>query len=168
MCEKSKLISMCNWHDFLINVKDIFPKCHWPTNRTRLASSVIDRSAIAWSVVRRPENVGDNEGRDGGVAHLDPSCAWASWALSSCCAKVPGCCCRRCCCAAATRWPVRSCRDGDDDDDDGGADDDGGDTARCWVAAAVARSRRNCRRGCSRDRGGCFCCPWPRTLRTPP
>lgn len=116
-------------------------------------------------------------GRDGGVAHLDPSCAWASWALSSCCAKVPECYCRRCCCAAATRSSVRSCRDDDDGGDDGGADDGGDDTARRVAAAAiaaaaavvaVARSRRNCRRGCSSDRGGCFCCPWPRTLRTPP
>lgn len=140
-------------------------------------SSVCDRS-ISRMIGRAVTGKHQRQwGSDGGVAHLNPSCAWASWALSSCCATVPGCCCRRCCCAAATRLAVRACRDGDDDGDDDDADGGDGSTVRriavvvaaaAAAAAVVARSRRNYRRGRSSDRGGCFCCPWSHTLRTPP
>lgn len=164
-----KYVQLARYIFYFISVEGDLPECHWPTKSDETRSIIRDRSIGNRMVSRAMTGKRQRQwGRDEGVAHLDPSYAWASWALSSCCAKVPGCCCRRCCCAAATRSLVRACRDGDDDGDDGGADDDGGDTARCWVAAAVARSRRNCRRGCSRDRGGCFCCPWSRTLRTPP
>lgn len=137
-------------------------------NQTSLAEHVRDRS-ISRMIGRAVTGKHQRQwGSEGGVAHLDPSCVSASWALSSCCATVPGCCCRRCC-AAATRSAVRVCRGGDDDGDDGDAGGGDDDMARkVAAAAAVARSRRNCRRGRSSDRGGCFCCPWSHTLRTPP